>query len=201
MAELTVHDAARTVLIFSHLLLCAVALTRVLQADLELVAGSITRERLASVAHTVSWLLGGLWLTGLAVIYLDTGFDPQVLAGKSKLLLKLTCVMVLTTNGALLHHVAFPLLSASGPLRLNESLVLTVTGALSSSHWIMAAFVGIARPLGKIELTTLLQAYALMCTVTVLAALALVPVVRERLTDLRMRWEIESMRYRTRVTA
>ena len=48
-----------------------------------------------------------LWITGLAVIGMDTGFDTGLLATKPKLLAKLTVVAVLTVNSLGLHLLAF----------------------------------------------------------------------------------------------
>ncbi len=120
-------------------------------------------------------------------IWLDTGFDPVLLAGKSKLLLKLLCVLVLTGNGVLLHYLSFPALMRDGPVGLGTSVLLAVTGSLSTSHWLMAAFVGIARPLGQFSIGELLPLYGLFTTIALSIGLASTPIVRRLLNDWRMK--------------
>lgn len=183
MVPITMTEGARLIVIFGHLLLCAFAITTVLYTDLRLAAGSFTRQGLQKAAHLITWVLFWLWVTGLAIIYLDTGFDPEILATKSKLLFKLLTVVVLTINGIVLHKISFPIILNSEPLRLRESVLLAVTGALSTSHWLLAAFVGVARPFARIPLESLLIFYAFYCSVAILIALMLIPSLRRRLND------------------
>ena len=167
---LTFEESIRLILLYSHLILCALALAHVLKADLDIVTGKFTREGLR-------------WVTGLAIIYLDTGFDPAILAEKPKLLLKLMCVVVLTANGMVLHHISFPVLIKAGPLSTWESIFLACTGALSTSHWLMAAFIGIARPLGRIPIESLATFYGAICLATLLVSLMCSATIRRRLLD------------------
>jgi len=183
MVPITMTEGARLILIYGHLLLCAFAITMVLYTDLRITAGSFTRQGLQQAAHLIAWALFWLWMTGLAIIYLDTGFDPEILATKSKLLFKLLTVVVLTINGIVLHRISFPVILNSETLRLRESVLLAVTGALSTSHWLLAAFVGVAKPLGRIPLESLLMFYAFYCSVTMLIALIFIPSLRQRLND------------------
>lgn len=183
MVPITMTEGARLILIYGHLLLCSFAITMVLYTDLRIAAGSFTRQGLKQAAHLITWILFWLWMTGLAIIYLDTGFDPEILATKSKLLLKLLTVVVLTINGIVLHKISFPVILDSEHLRLRESILLAVTGALSTSHWLLAAFVGVAKPFGRIPLESLLIFYAFYCSVTILIALVLIPSLRQRLND------------------
>lgn len=180
---LTVEESIRLVLLYSHLILCALAIAQVLKADLDIVTGMFTREGLRAMAHQVSMVLTLLWLTGLAIIYLDTGFDPAILAERPKLLLKLMCVVVLTANGMVLHRISFPVLTKAGPLSTWESMFLASTGALSTSHWLMAAFIGIARPLGRIPIESLAMFYGVICLATLLVSLMCSPTIRRRLMD------------------
>lgn len=175
----------RLFLLYAHLLLSMLALARVLAADLGLVTGKLSRELLHSTVHSIVWLLLGLWLSGLAIIWLDTGFDPALLAERSKLVLKLVSVTVLTLNGALLHRLAFPVLISDQPLNLRESILLAVTGSLSTLHWLLAAFIGVSKPLGKLPLELLLGSYALLCAATIVGSLACVGLVRRHIMHWR----------------
>ena len=96
---ITTIDWLRMLLLYSHLVLCVFSISAVLKTDIALVFGSFTRKELESTAKSISMLLLFLWMTGLAIIYIDTGFSPEVLLTKSKLLIKLMCVSTLTLNG------------------------------------------------------------------------------------------------------
>ncbi|MGB7182628.1 MAG: hypothetical protein WA888_06710 [Burkholderiaceae bacterium] len=109
------------------------------------------------------------------------------------MLLKLLCVTVLTANGIVLHFLSFPVLAGSGPLTLREGMFLASAGALSSSHWMLAAFIGVARPLGRVPIDTLLVCFVSICVFTILIGLARTPQVRRRLTNWRLAHEISRL--------
>src|SRR4051812_19728467 len=100
---------AKQAALYVHVIAFAVAMAEVLRGDLRLL-----RERridalaLARTARPVSYALLALWATGVVLVYIDTGFDPAVILGKSKLVAKLIVVAALSANGALLHATAFP---------------------------------------------------------------------------------------------
>ncbi len=183
---ISIGEWFRMISLYAHLLFCGAALTMVLREDWRIATGNFSREELESTARVISILLAMLWLSGLIVIYLDTGFDWQVLSQKSKLLLKLISVGILTINGYVLHRISFPVLTGDEPLTVAETTLLATTGALSTSHWLMAAFIGLARPLGRLPLESLLLYYAGVCIFTLLVALLLVPVIRRHLTGWRL---------------
>lgn len=159
LTHLSAHELSRLSLLFAHLLCCVFALSIVISSDVRMLLRRISVPELDEVAHVVSRLLIGLWVTGLAVIGLDTGFDPAVLAGKSKLLFKFICAVALTLNGILLHMVTFPLVRR-GQISTAAAAFLGITGALSSSHWLLAAFVGIGKSLANVPLPILLTAWS-----------------------------------------
>lgn len=137
---------ARQLLLFLHLLMFAVALSTVVQADLAILRGRLAEAGLPASARSLALWLLGLWLTGLALIGLDTGFDPAVLAGKPKLLAKLTVVGLLSLNGLALHCLAFPVLQAVGTgASANGLRTCALLGAVSTVSWLFASFVGSAR--------------------------------------------------------
>lgn len=162
-------DWFRTGLVYLHLLSCAFALALVLSADWRIIKGDFTLDGLRRTAQGTSVVLVFLWVTGGLLVHHDTGLDLAVIARLSKLQLKLLVVAALTINGVLLHFVSFPLITANRKLTLLESVVLAVTGTISTSHWLLAAFIGIARPLGQWPLETLLAAYVTgLCAMIVL---------------------------------
>lgn len=178
---ISVQEWIRMVLLYSHLLIAALAVTQVLFTDLSIAAGRFTRPGLQRTTHHITLLLLALWATGLGIIYLDTGFDIGVLATKPKLILKLLCVAVLTLNGYVLHRFSFPVVVGEGVLTKGQTLLLALTGSLSTSHWLMAAFVGTSKPLGKLPLEVLLWSYSAICVMTLLIGLLCMSTIRQRL--------------------
>lgn len=171
---------ARLSLLYSHLILCAFAIAAVLKTDYCLVVGSISRSELEKTAKSISLVLLCLWGSGLAIIYLDTGFVPEVLMGKPKLLFNLVCVCTLTLNGLVLHHVSFPvLLNQHQSLSAKERLLLVTTGSLSTSHWLLAAFIGLAKPLGRLSLDVLLTTYALIVLLVLFGSIVSLPLLNK----------------------
>ena len=176
----------RLLLLYAHLISCAFALTYVIEADVKIVRSTFTATWLERRARAISRWLTALWVTGLSLIWIDTGFDPVILAGKSKLLLKLTCVTVLTINGAVLHYVSFPVLLRNGPLPVSQTLLLSITGAISSSHWLAAAFVGLAKPLSQISVPVLGKAYMISLGAILLASVLSTPLMHRILANWRL---------------
>ena len=175
---ISISDWLRIVLVYSHVVICAFAITAVLKTDLKIVLGNTTREEIKAATAQISGLLLALWVTGLSIIYLDTGFSPEILITKGKLLLKLACVVTLTVNGAVLHYLSFPILMRSrSDLACRESALLVVTGALSTSHWMLAAFVGMSAPLGRLPFSLLFSGYRIFVLSVVAVSLFFIPVI------------------------
>ena len=82
-----------------------------------LCAGAHRHGNAGKAAAVATIALVVLWITGLAVIGMDTGFDTGLLATKPKLLAKLTVVAVLTVNSLGLHLLAFPRMARPEPTR------------------------------------------------------------------------------------
>jgi len=175
---MTLGESTRLALLYVHLLVSMLAIVRVLSADLGLLAGRLDRKRLHGMVRDIGALLAALWLTGLAIVWLDTGFQPARLAANSKLMLKLLVVSVLTLNGILLHRLSFPILLSDRALGAGAVTLLAVTGALSSVHWLLAAFVGVAEPLGRFPLESLFEGYAFVVATTLAVAIGCVPALR-----------------------
>lgn len=183
---ISTSDWLRISLIYCHLLACAFAITSVLKTDINIVLGKFSRDDIGRAASGISQLLVALWATGLAIIYIDTGFSPEILATKSKLLLKLLCVVTLSINGMVLHRLSFPILTRnSDTLTTMESVLLVTTGALSTSHWMLAAFVGLSQPLGRLPFQTLLAAYIVFVCAVLFVSLLFIPLL-SRVTTTNM---------------
>lgn len=175
---ISTSDWLRISLIYCHLLVCAFAITSVLKTDINIVLGKFSRDDIGRAASEISHLLIALWATGLAIVYIDTGFSPDILATKSKLLLKLLCVITLSINGVVLHHLSFPILTKdANAITATESILLVTTGALSTSHWMLAAFVGLSQPLGRVPFQTLAAAYIVFVCAVLFVSLFFIPLL------------------------
>lgn len=156
-------DIIRAVLIYAHLIFFAVAVTNVLWTDFLVLSDQLAEVKLEKVGKRLSLLLVGLWLSGLIIVYIDTGFDVQIIKDNGKLVLKLICVLVLCANGIVLHNISFSILQDPAYLSRKRALVLSITGALSTSHWLMAAFIGCTESLATMDFSMLFSLYAICC--------------------------------------
>lgn len=169
----------RLLLIYIHLMLCVFALHDVLVNDWKVLRRQLRPDELATLHRRVVWLLSGLWLTGLAVAAIDLGFDPTQLADAPKTVAKLATVGVLSVNGLLLRYWCFPRIWRIEELGAAEVALVTAAGAMSTASWLMASFLGVARPLR--DAPGLLHLYGAVLAAAVVVAVALSPLLRRRL--------------------
>ena len=153
MENLDVHALVRMVCIYAHVLAFAAAFVSVALGDFAIFARQrVDLALLARSARNVTLTLAALWITGLAVVWLDTRFDPAAVFRAPKLLAKLSVVLLLTANGVALHRLAFPRFAQVHTDPHRAALLPTVLGAISITTWLYAAFIGIGRaaerPLG-----------------------------------------------------
>lgn len=161
----------RASLIFLHVLFFAAAAGVILLGDVALFGWRrVNVQLLRRSAHWVSVCLLGLWLSGLAVIGLDTGFDLGLIAKNDKLLAKLTVVSILTLNGVLLHRFAFPRLVSPPPAAMQSALLPALLGGISASTWIYAAFMGVAKPFAILGYAGLMMLYGLAVAIALAVA-------------------------------
>jgi uncharacterized SAM-binding protein YcdF (DUF218 family) len=146
MDKLDITAVIRMALIYVHLLGFAGAAAFVAQGDYALLGRSrIDMALLRRSASFVSVALAVLWVSGLAVIWLDTQFDLAVLLTKPKLLAKLSIVAILTVNGMALHTLAFPRLENAYRDPQRAVVLPCVLGGISAATWMYAAFVGVGK--------------------------------------------------------
>ena len=100
MENLDLTAVTRMGLILAHLLAFAAAFAAVAFGDFAIFRRRrVDTELLTKAANSVTLALTALWITGFAVILLDTRLDLALLWGKPKLLAKLTIAGLLTING------------------------------------------------------------------------------------------------------
>ncbi len=153
-------------ILFAHLVLFALALAAILREDIRLLLSSkIDVEALIKTGVEIKWLLIGLWCSGLILIMMDVGTEFVLVLAKPKLVAKIIVVAALTLNGALLHMVAFPMLTGDKGTPREAATIATVLGSLSTTSWFYASFVGSAR---------FIQPY---CSLTLFMALYILAIV------------------------
>ena len=145
----------KTLLVYAHLLAACVSVGILLIQDSALAKSrgkpltvSAIKE-LTKSAEVMFVALIVLWITGLALVLLGYLENPQQYLMNEKLWAKFTVVSVLTLNGIALHYFSFPrVTSRRGLLGLStfEQILVTLTGAISSTSWLFACYLGIARP-------------------------------------------------------
>ena len=161
-------------IVYFHLIACCVAIGLVLTSDIamirQLLSGDAAAEQdgkhLGQIKSTVSLALVALWITGIAVVWLDASSKGLVYFQNPKLQAKIGIVMLLTLNGFLLHGAVMPALEKAGSLLklpLKQRLLAMFAGTISAVSWFYAAMLGVGRPLSwKYTLLELLAAYPLL---------------------------------------
>lgn len=145
--------ASRALLVYTHLLALMAAVAGIAMADFSILArrGSagprrVSRKLLQRAMTLVAGALAALWVTGLALITLDTGWQLDALLARPKLQAKVVVVLLLSLNGWLLHRWVFRELLVLGHLPAELMPRATLLGAVSAASWGYAAFLGLAAP-------------------------------------------------------
>jgi hypothetical protein len=176
--------ALRQGLLFAHLCVFALAFAEIVHGDLRLLRQPrLDLDALGRTARIVGVSLLMLWITGIGLVALETGFDPAPTAAKPKLLAKLVVVSALSANGVLLHHLAFPMLRTGAARSSAASIVVAVLGAVSTVSWGYAAFLGSARIIAAgMTLDRFLLLYGAALAGGLFVAVTIVaPLLRQRL--------------------
>lgn len=144
----------QTTIVFVHLMFAVFALYYVISADIKILKGEFFNENeklLAEIGDRLTHLLLGLWASGLMLVLIDLKLDLSIaaLSAKPKLIVKLICVAVLTLNAGLLHVKVFPQLLDKQSISKREWILISVAGGMSAVSWLMAAFLGVAKPMAK----------------------------------------------------
>lgn len=168
MWDLDLPAAARAILIYAHLLAFAAAVAAIAFGDFAIFAGQrVNTALLKQSARIVSLALAALWMTGLGIIWLDTRFALDAIAGKPKLLAKLAVVSLLSLNGVLLHRLALPRITRSRSGAARAAALPVVLGGVSAASWGYAAFLGVAGPFAPLGFSGLMGIYFATLTVAV----------------------------------
>jgi hypothetical protein len=167
-------ELVRLGIVYIHLISCCVAIGLVLSSDIaavkQLLSGDPNaghdREHLLSLKRTVSVALIALWITGIAIIWMDVSVKGLSYFENPKIQAKIAVVVLLTLNGFVLHNVVLPMMEKAGSLLkmpFNNQFLAIFSGAFSGVSWFYAAMLGVGRPLAwKYSLIELLAAYPIL---------------------------------------
>jgi hypothetical protein len=176
MASITPPELVRLILIYIHLIACCVAIGLVLTSDVAMVKRliiekqdqSTNSEYLINLQQSVYWALIFLWVSGIAIVTLDTSEKGWNYFNNPKLQAKILIVTLLTVNGVALHHRVLPWMKKSGSLlRLSFSRAMwsIFSGTVSGISWFYAAMLGVGKVLSwRFTLPELLLAYPFLIT-------------------------------------
>ena len=135
-------------LLMLHVLCVVGAAVGIAFADLSLFKGrQVDRGLLRTGSQLVAGMLGLLWITGLLIIWIDTGFDLAVITARPKLVAKVSVALLLTLNGHLLHRFFFNAVNKPPTNAPRAANLVTVMAAVSGASWLYAGFLGLAKPL------------------------------------------------------
>lgn len=144
----------KTLIVYTHLIAACLAIGILLLQDLAIAktkGKALSRKATQDLAHAADVMfmaLIALWISGLALVIIGYLNDANYIYNE-KLWAKFSVVAVLTLNGILLHYFSFPrVISAKGIVGQGafEQIAVVLTGAVSSTSWLFACFLGIARP-------------------------------------------------------
>ena len=181
---MSVETMLRLGLLYAHLILCAFAICYVLSADLQILKGSLSRAEMRKTAHRMTILLCALWATGLPIVWIDLAGNIMALGTKPKLAAKLLCVFVLSLNALVLHKYAFPKLMSVRSLSNADWRLVMCFGSLSTTSWLFAAFLGIAKPLANVlSFSEFVSLYALVASAGVIVSLLAANALRRRISQ------------------
>lgn len=141
---------------YLHLIFVVFGLGGAFLADILVVQSlkqPISRDLLVQLEklHRFVWAgVVGMWITGLGLVYIRTGFD--LAAFSPKLMSKLAIVSILTVNAALIGRFGLPiLLDGLGrrpmALPLGQKIKAGWLASLSSASWLMALALGSSKVL------------------------------------------------------
>lgn len=186
-------DVVRSILVFLHLIFFASAFALVFWTDFSILYRGIEKTLFRKTAALIVLILSMLWITGLGIIYLDTQFILGSFAQKPKLLMKLVCVTILSANGVFLHLVCFKVLMQIDYLCQTKAKIICIGGSISTSNWLLAAYIGSAAMLNQLPMTMLLAIYFFVLLCSVLVGLLIAPLVQVRINLLRARGVIKEL--------
>lgn len=180
---------AKTILVFFHFLLAALVLSQVIRTDY-LLLKNYTRPLSGSVVAAIGetkkiacWSLLLLYITGGLLVWYGISVNAAYMSNE-KLWVKFVCVGVLTLNGYLVHRLDKYVEEGSvlSECSLPIMLKMAVVGGISSSSWIFACLLGVARAWnGKLHFEEVIAYYGVTVLLAICLSIFFCMMVRTRL--------------------
>lgn len=178
-------EIIRSLLVFAHLIVFSIAIVLVITTDYSIVKYGVELPTFHVRIRCVLTLFALLWITGLIMLFIDTGFHAETIISNSKLLIKIVCVFVMTFNGMLLHMVGLKLLAHEDSMSRKQAIILCIIGAISTTNWFLAGFIGSNNMLAQVPFTILLLQYAVINALSCVCGFLVSNSVRTRLNWFR----------------
>jgi hypothetical protein len=143
-------EIERMVLLMLHVLCVIAAAIGIAFAELSLFKEkTVDGALLRTGCRVVLGALCLLWLSGLLIIWIDTGFDLQLIASKPKMVAKVSVALLLSVNGYLLHRYFFDAIDKPTLNLRKAANTAAAMAAVSGASWLYAVFLGLAKPLTR----------------------------------------------------
>jgi hypothetical protein len=141
---------------FAHIITVAVGFGAAFLTDMHAVtrlSGTIDKSFLSTLRNfhtTIAISVVAMWITGLLMVFIRTGFDVSLFS--PKLISKLVIVSILTLNAIVIGKFIMPILEDSVGqsllwLPFPTQLMLAGVGAISTSSWLLALLLGSSKVL------------------------------------------------------
>lgn len=141
---------------FAHIITVAVGFGAAFLTDMHAVTrlgGTIDKSFLSMLRNfhvTITFSVVAMWITGLLMVFIRTGFDVSQFS--PKLISKLVIVSILSLNAIIIGKFIMPILEESVGqsllwLPFRTQLMLAGAGAISTSSWLLALLLGSSKVL------------------------------------------------------
>lgn len=122
------------------------------------------------IHRIVAFAFGGLWITGLYLVWIRTGFDPSRFS--PKLWCKLAVVSAMTLNAMVIRYSVLPAMAAQVgqrviDLRARASMPLAVVASFSMFCWMSALALGSSKILKTAPWDVLIMGLSGLYTVVI----------------------------------
>jgi len=160
--EWLLFEILKSVLVGAHLLCFALATYTLIACDYAVWTGRWNCQCFFSIGKWMKKYLLGLWVTGASLLLVEYGPDLSGVVGNSK-----------------------PIIQVEGKLTLKEARTVACVSTISTSHWLLAAFVGFFKPFVYVPLPWLLGCYVLFFMTCGVIAFLMSPVIQTRINQKR----------------
>jgi len=174
---------------YAHILSVAVGFGTAFLADIH-VLGQLKNRITPDLASTLDryhaivwWALAGMWISGLVLIWLRTGFVLENFT--PKLFSKLFVVSLLSTNAILIGKIAMPMLRRNvgrslPDLSLLCQIPIAMIAGVSTTSWLLALALGVSKVLAQSDRAFFIEAMPLFYLTSLAVSVMMVFAIQDR---------------------